>query len=265
MKLEDLKILSHLGTALWVDSHHAQRITVETLAAVSLLDLTPERSLERLSSLMLERASRDGIRANATAVGQAFFRLLPEERFVLSALHVARWSYSRIARVLGQPTEKVEEIAWGARLDLASALGNPVSAPYPIGSAQSAQGVAQGCPEYEMRRPWTQRFLDEELHSREKFFLQTHINECHSCRQALTRARSFYFTVDRMIPRLADDSQSGQAWLASLSRVLQGAGILKSPAERTFRETLAIFVRRSDIQYALLALTLLIAWKMVMG
>jgi hypothetical protein len=168
MTQEDLKTLVVMGRSLWSDPGRSERVALETMTAVSLLDLTKERAVERAAAVLLERAERDGMaamtRVNLVVLDQPFFRLLPEERFLLAALHVGRWSYSRLARVMDETSERVEEIAWMARVRL--------SARHPAGPASRGHH----CPDYDVRRPWTQRFLDEEMEtSRERLFLQNHL------------------------------------------------------------------------------------------
>lgn len=259
---EDLRALAEVGKALWMDEQESRTATLETLSAVALMDLTPERTVEKAARALLERVTSRGnalnTRANLRAgmsMGQAFYRMEPEERFLLAALHLSRWSYSRLARILEQKPEQVEAQAWVARLKLLSQVPGST---YPAGA--STQGPH--CPQYDSHRPWTQRFLDEEILSgRERVFFQNHLMACASCRDALARCREAYFAIERAIPREGKDTPIVER-LAAVTR--QGHG-LKHPTERTFSETLVIFTKRPDIRLVLVLLGLLIAWRFLRG
>jgi hypothetical protein len=259
---EDLRALAEVGKALWMDPRESRAATLETLSAVSLLDLTPERIVERAAAALLERVTSRGnarnLRGNLEAglgMGHAFYRLTPEERFLLAALHLGRWSYARVGRILEQSAEQVEAQAWSARLKLLSLLSGAV---YPAGA--SAQG--HNCPDYDPHRPWTQRFLDEEIPSgRERVFFQNHLMACTPCRDALGRCREAYYAIERAIPREDKNTPIVQS-LETVTR--QGYGF-KNPTERTFLETLAIFARRPDIRLVLALLLALIVWRLLRG
>jgi hypothetical protein len=258
---EDLRVLAEMGHALWVDPRESQIATVETLSAVSLLDLSPERALERAAAALLERVTHRGVAANTLAnleagqgMGQGFFRLMPEERFLLVALHLGRWSYARLGRVFGEESQKIEELAWSARLQLATAER---VANYPSGA--SLHGPH--CPEYDFKRPWTQRFLDEEVATgRERVFLQNHLMACDSCRQALTRCREFYYALEARLPRLSANDGIDRM-IRDLEAVTLRGRKVKTPVELSFGETLAIFLRRTDVQLVLSAFVVLMALK----
>jgi hypothetical protein len=259
---EDLRALAEVGKALWMDSRESRAATLETLSAVALMDLTPERSVEKAARALLERVTsrgnalntRENLRAGM-GMGQAFYRMAPEERFLLAALHLGRWSYARIARILEQDAQQVEAQAWVARLKL---LAQIPGVAYPAGA--SAQGPH--CPEYDSHRPWTQRFLDEEISSgRERGFFQNHLMACVSCRGALARCREAYFAIERAIPREEKDTPIVDR-LAAVTR--QGHG-LKNPTERTFLETLTIFTRRPDIRVVIALFALMTAWRLLRG
>lgn len=259
---EDLRALVEVGKALWMDSRESRAATLETLSAVSLMDLTPERTLERAAQALLERVTSRGnavnTRANLRAgmgMGHAFYRMEPEERLLLAALHLGRWSYARLARILEQEAAQVEAQAWRARLKLLSQVPGVT---YPAG----ASGQGPHCPQYDSNRPWTQRFLDEEIPSgRERVFFQNHLMACTSCRDALGRCREAYFAIERVIPREEKDAPIVES-LSMISR--QGHG-LKHPTDRTFAETLAIFTRRSDIRLVLALFGLFIVWRVLRG
>ena len=227
MKTEDFRAIDSLSRSLWADAAYAARVSTETVTAVSLLDLNDERALERAMSALLERALRDGAGVNAEALNHPFFRLQPEERLLLAALHVGRWSYRRIARVLGMNEEKIPRLAWQARLHLATFA--PARAATALGSPRA--GVR--CPEYSTDAPWTQRFMDEEIPSRERLFLQNHLMACASCRQSLATCRDLYYSVDAMIPQPSPGSDS-ELTLRELQRAWEETRKWMQPIRRTF-------------------------------
>jgi len=242
MRNEDLKTFSRMGNAFWEDRGTAQRNTMETLSAVSLLDLNPERSLERTVSALLDRAVRDApaglTLANLGRIHHPFFRLSAVEKLLLVALHCGRWSYARLARILSVTPEWVEETAWNARLQLAPAQT------YPAGPAHPGPS----CPEYHPRRPWTQRLLDEEMRgSGERVFMQTHLMACDSCQQSLNRCRDLYFKLEGMLAERVGQSD----FTAQLEEVLREGKPLRSVTDWTVGESLRVFVRRWDVQVAL--------------
>jgi hypothetical protein len=244
----DLKTYAELGRALWADPARSEEMAVETLSAIYLLDLTQERALERAAATLLDRAVRQGMASNTVSALERgkfdpFFRLQPEERFVLAALHLGRWTYERVARVVSGTPEAVERLAWKARSQIAISKGLT-----PLGAGP----VSANCPEYDLDRPWTQRFLDEEMgRGREAIFLQNHLMACDSCRRALARCRDIYFNVDSMLPRVADDDW----FLRSLDRVAREGKKIRSSEGITFRDSLAAFFGQKNVQ-VLIALVL---------
>jgi hypothetical protein len=251
MDQEDLRTLASVGRALWADTRESQLATIETLSAVTLLDLTPDRAVERAAVALLERVSRRGATAQWA---QPFFRLEAEERLTLVALHQGRWSYARLGRVFGLTTEQVEALAWSARLQLASAIGTA----YPAGAPQRGPN----CPEYDSQRPWTQRFLDDEVSSgRERLFLQNHLMACGSCRDALNRCRETYYALEASLPQLSEAAGDTRLLQNLKSVTRKGLG-LKAPAERSFVESLEVFFRRRDVRWAMAIFTGVVAFKL---
>lgn len=240
LQSEDLKTFVRVGKALWVDPVRSERSTVETLAAVTLLHLTPERELERAAASLLTKAKASSLETNLSIhsdfLNQNFFCLTPEERFLLVVLHLGRWSYARLGRILGKTKEEVQELAWAARLELS------LSGIYPSGpSSQSPQ-----CPAYDPRRPWTQRFLDEEISSRgDLLFLQSHLQVCAQCNQALARCRNIYYKIDREITDCVGVSPE----IESLQKVLIKGQFQKYPSDRTLGESLKIFFGRPELRF----------------
>lgn len=261
---EDLKTLVEVGKALWRDPRESQSATLETLSAVSLLDLTPERAAEKAAAALLERVNRRGAAANfrsnlqsGLGASEPFYRLEPEERGLLVALHLGRWSYARLGRIYGESPEQIEALAWNSRVKLISMLKN---VQYPAGA--STQGP--NCPDYDAHRPWTQRFLDEEIpNGRERVFFQNHLMACQSCRDALNRCREAYYAIERVMPRISPDEKGDAAILRSLHSLSRQVKGMLRPVERTFGETLVVFVQRRDVQIALLIFGLATVWKLV--
>src|SRR4051812_14873522 len=106
-KETDWKTFAAVTAALWPDRRDAERQALETVAAVSLLALTPDRTLERATSALLQRAGHQP----AFSAETPYFRLAPEERLILIALYSGRWSYPRLAKILGESEEWIQEIA----------------------------------------------------------------------------------------------------------------------------------------------------------
>lgn len=259
MTLEDLKTVAQIGRALWADPAQADPQTAETVSAVSLLHLTEERALERAAKALLDQASKrgmaahtlDALKVGGSRIENPLYALFPQERFLLVALHSGRWSYARLARILSVSDQEIEETAWGIRLKL-SRLN-------PIGSELRTPN----CPEYDVRRPWTQRFLDEEIHEgRQRIFLQNHLMVCATCQRALSRCRDIYYAVDKLIPRLGSEGSDGELLFALKELTTESRGI-KRPSERSFAESLRIFLRRPDARIALGALIAIVLFKIL--
>jgi hypothetical protein len=232
----DVLQLSELANALWQDPQEGIPAAADTVATVSLLNLSSEEAIERAAKGILDHAVRRPPRRTPDSY---FFRLLPEERLVLAALHYARWSYGRLARILGLTENQVAELAWGARLQLATSAAPEKRTMFPTASSGAS------CPEYHPGRPWTQRFLDEESSPQERAFLQSHLESCASCLVALNRARTFYFDVQALVPRL-NAPQAG-VWNQQLGRVHRRSTRLR-PHDVTFVESLQALFRRWDMR-----------------
>lgn len=239
---EDLVTFSKIGKAFWADSKHSENLALETLSAVSSLDIRPDRAIEKASTALLARARNRRLNSlnNLNALNSRFYRLNPEERLILVTLHQGKWSYARLSRVLQKEQEIIEEIAWSARVQLAAGV-------YPSG----APNLGPYCPEYLSQRPWTQRFLDNEISSpRDLIFLQNHLLICEPCAKTLARGRELYFQVDQEIAKALGDFVSVQNWEKILNRDPKAslAGFLS-------------FLKRPDIFWAVMVLVVLFVLK----
>jgi hypothetical protein len=230
-------------------------MVIETLSAIALLELTQERALEKASQALLDRAVRQGMASNTVSALEhnqfgAFFKLQPEERFILVALHLGRWTYERVARVIQTKPEVVEAAAWRARSQIGISQGLT-----PIG----AKIASANCPEYDLDRPWTQRFLDEEMGTgREAVFLRNHLMACDSCRRSLARCRDIYFRVEGLLPRVAEDD----GILEILAQVSSEGKKLRSSGDFTFGDSLVAFFGQRSIQILLLLAFALVIYRL---
>lgn len=241
MERDDYLALSSIGQALWAESDRSQRMALDTYSAVALLGLDGEKVLEKTAQALLQRAVNDGTSATAPGVQQGFYRLSAEERLILSALHHGKWGYARLARILGVSELQVAELAWGARLDLATTPGFHRLAPHPSGSSHHSSE----CPEYNTSRPWTQAFLDQELSGRERLFLQQHVLQCQRCQNALSSARQLYYDAANLVPQ----APAGSSWLGYWQQVDQAAELRLDPSKITLGQSLRIFLGREETRW----------------
>jgi hypothetical protein len=266
MDQEDLSLFSALSSALWADEATSRRVARDTCAAVSLMNLSRQKSVEKVASTLLDLATRNGLAENSRSnlsvphlfVQKPFFKLSPMERFALAALHSGRWSYSQLARVMRVSEEQLQELAWKARIQLAQTK-------YPVGPKLSKDS----CPEYLPHRPWTQKFLDEELSAgSERVFMQNHLMACDCCRGALGRCRDLYYAVEALIPAVSDDSDL-RKMMAELARLQNEDSVFSGGLHlgfsqsftQNFKRSLVVFTRRLDVQIVLGLALALIALK----
>ncbi|MBU6376263.1 MAG: hypothetical protein KGQ59_09730 [Bdellovibrionales bacterium] len=261
MRAEDIRSLSQIGHALWVDPEISRLRTAETLQAVGLLRLQEGRVLERASSALLARALQDKESFPASFLADPFFRLLPEERVLLVALHLERWSYHRLARVLGWTEDQVAMRAWKVRIHMASQQSDKKRPLAALGAA-GAPAKKASCPEFDALNPWTQRFMDEEHESRERLFLQNHLMACEECRGALARCRDLYYQVDTMLPRSTLQSSQDSAEIRSLEEAFRQVRVRVRPSEATLKDAFYAFLRRGESQLIIAAFLTWIVWKM---
>jgi hypothetical protein len=235
---DDLRLVSNLGQSLWAQPEQSRAITRETVSAASVVSGQPDRALEASLQALLDRANKKGMYSR---VPTGFNALFPEERFILLALHQGRWSYARVARVVRESEEMVQQLAWNARVYLA--LTHYPSAPVQAGSS---------CPEYDPQRPWTQKLLDEEVRGQEKLFLQGHLSRCNECRQALLRAKEVYYGVQKKIDAL-EASAPLPGLTAQLHTLLeQGRQVKSASGTGRISDGLREMLARADVRLLLL-------------
>lgn len=262
IRTEDLHLISKLGQALYANPAKAQARSIETLAAISTLsEVSDTEFLERALDLLLKQAERDGVRSGADRIANPFFRLEPRERFVLFLLHSGRISYKRLARLLESTPEIVAEMAWTARTRIASSPEIRLQAPHPTGSSL----LKQSCPEFDLKRPWTQKLLDDEMANAELTFLQNHTAVCPECQRALSRTRELYYAVEKWIPASGggvDSHALGEALLRAARRGQIQGGVI--PADLSLKEALGMFFskRENQILTALIAVAFLAFLKL---
>lgn len=246
MTQEDLILFSQMEQALWGDTRRADAHAQDTLAALATRarrsssdgddDFTDHAFLNLLENAHV---------ALGAAVLQPFFRLSQEQRFLLVALHRGQWSYARVAKLLRLKPDAVEHQAWSARTALARDLG----VAHPTGSPDSALAAGAHCPEYDLSAPWTQRFLDDEIgNGTRRLFLQNHAMACDTCRSAIERCRKLLYAVEEAIPVSPNLAQA-----QSLGRVIERSARL---SQRSGWDILS-----RDVQWVILALSLMVIWK----
>lgn len=214
-----------------------------------MLHLSDERATERIGKALLDQS--DHARPPDLLLNHPFYRLLGRERFALTALHAARWSYARVARLLNLSEPSLQEMIWRTRQLLAAQHPRFQIFPWRSPSTLSLEGPS--CPDYEPERPWTQRFLDDEMQTRERLFIQNHLMVCKNCHRQLARTRDIYYWVDDLIPREKNsglEQELARTWSLNLAYV--------RPSERTFLQSLWIFSSRADVRATLVGVALLL-------
>jgi hypothetical protein len=248
MNNEDFRLISTLGQALYANPAQAQSRSIETVAAIMTLEEAPTKSeaFDRALELMLHQAERDGLRAQAEALSNPFFRLAPRERFVLFLLHSGRVSYRRLARLLEISEEDVQTIAWSSRTRMGTSPELRLQAPHPTGSSH----VLASCPEFDTSRPWTQKLMDDEMGQSQLAFLQGHLSECRVCKRALDSTREFYYAVEKAIPLDSvkwDIEGMGAALKKTLRKNRIDSGDL--PSDLTIFEAIRLFLSKPEVVF----------------
>lgn len=282
IETRELEALAGLGAALWADEPTYRQRVVEALAAVCLRDFADSQVIDRTAVALLEIANQAGMASNTqtnmAAISLPFYRLFPDERFLLVALHRAKWSYARTARLLGLEPEKIEELAWRARVHLAALARGTVSAnliPYPAG----ADGHKPSCPEWDAKRPWAQRFLDDEIRGgSQRFFLQNHLMACDGCRGTLVRCKDLYYALEDLMPELDQAEpkhrrarESGPRFIQALEQVCthrprpedKKTGEPIDYGQITFRQSLQIYFARPEVRVMLGGIGLVVLYQLL--
>jgi hypothetical protein len=254
MLKKDIRFLSELGYSLWDDPESAQGLVRDTVSAISLAEKDPLIASEKAVRALLAQAEKRGMVVQPR-IAQSFVRkgdllipdpllafqyLFAEERVILLALHSGKWSYERVARVIGETVESLQSIAWNARVHLA------FNYRYPAGS----KPISTSCPEYDQRKPWTQKYLDDEYRGEERLFLADHLGTCKSCREALIRAKEVFFQVDSMVAevsRVAERKAERSGLTLQLSHWVDQGRLFRQPPPPTAREMAIRFFTRWDI------------------
>ena len=233
------------------------RFSSETLATVSLLELDESLSIERAVAALLSRARKSTGAMNPSQIDLPFYRLEVWERFILTALHSCRWSYSKVGRIMDLPASKVGPLAWRARLHLSELMVQETgSAKYPTGAPQSKSS----CPEYFKNDPWTQKFLDDEFRGRDQMFFQNHLMACDDCRKCLNRARDFYYDIERFIPSSNDSKKELDGIQHSLTESWERIQAFNEPKELVRRSFSALTKRREVQMIFAIGFTLAMIW-----
>jgi hypothetical protein len=245
---DSIKSLTRIGRSLWGDLDRSFAMSEDSLTTVSLLQLSGERTIERASKVMIERAEQNPPRL--LALQHPFYRLNPIERFLLTVLHIEKWSYQRIGRILTIETSLIETLAWSARLKLCfQELSSEIEYP------RAPTTLGPVCPEYNISAPWTQRMLDDELGKRERLFLQSHLMGCEKCRNSLNMTRKMFYKIEAVIPVRDAAFEMEVATNRIYDNWKAGESAFR-PIRTTFQESIVNFLNEPRIQITIAGLTL---------
>ena len=248
MNKEDIRSLTRISRSLWGDLDRSVAMSEDTLTSASLLNLSDDRTIERASKVMIERAEKNP--PTLLRLNHPFFRLAPIERFLLTTLHIEKWSYARIARTLGIDVDLIQPWAWATRIkycyqEMESDLD------YPRGPAS----LGSVCPEWNATAPWTQRMLDDEGSKRERLFLQNHLMACEKCRKSLDLTRKMIFKIESMIPvkEISTDTENAAEHILEVWRA--GETVFR-PIKTKGSESLIRFIHQREVQFILAGVAL---------
>ncbi len=250
MDQEVIKSLTRISRSLWGDLEKSVAIGADTLTTVCLLRLSDERTLERAAKVMIERAERNPPRL--LALQHPFFRLAPVERFLLTALHIEKWDYGKVARTLGVEVNLIEPWAWATRIKYAFQEMD-TGLDYPHGPAS----LGPSCPAYDPGQPWTQRLLDDELGKQERLFLQNHLLACEKCRRTLDLSRRVFFKIEGVIP-VKDVQPEIEAASERIYRIWKSGESAFRPVKTTLKESLVVFFNQTSVQIVLFGTLILL-------
>jgi hypothetical protein len=250
---EEIRSLNRISRSLWGELNRSFHHSEEALVSASLLRLSEEMTVERASKILIERAEKSP--PTTLKLNHPFYRMAPIERFLLTALHIEKWSYTRIARTLGMERDYVAPWAWATRLKYGfQELEAKVD--YPRGPAS----LGPVCPEYDSTQPWTQRLLDDELGRRERMFLQGHLMGCEKCRGSLEITRKFFFTIESFIP-VKTRSDELEAAVDKMLEVWKQGESTYRPIQITFADSVQTLLSNKVVQVTLIALAIfIVAW-----
>lgn len=254
MNRENIRSLNRISRSLWGELNRSFHNSEEALVSASLLQLSEEMTIERASRMLIERAEKNP--PTTLRLNHPFYRLAPIERFLLTALQIEKWSYSRIARTLGIEANLIESWAWATRLKFCfQEMEAPID--YPRGPAS----LGTVCPEYDAAAPWCQRLLDDELGSRERNFLQAHLMGCERCRKSLEATRKMFFTIESFIPVKTRGDELEAATDRMLEVWKQGESTYR-PIKVSLAESLDKLLAQRSVQLTLAALAaFLLYWR----
>ena len=242
---DDIRSLTRISRSLWGDVDQSIAISEDTLTSVSLLRLSDDRTIERASKVMIERAEKNP--PTLLRLNHPFFRLAPIERFLLTVLHVEKWSYARVARALGIEKNLIETWAWATRIKYCFQEAE-MKMDYPHGPAT----LGPACPDYNPSSPWTQRMLDDELGKRDRLFLQNHLMACDRCRKTLELSKKVHFKVESLIPVRESSAETDAAAERIFEIWKQGETILR-PMTAHSGQSFITFLSMPKVQFMMTA------------
>lgn len=280
-----------MSSAFWNTEEDSERSALETLSIVSVLDLSPERALEKAARALLEKArsSANHFRLDSRTDPRSdprrrdshpgFFHLSLEARMALVAIHQGKWSYEKLARILQIDSEGVEDLLWKARVLLVTDSSQLRAGSFKVKYPSAPYPISPSCPEYDNARPWTQRLLDGEIPAgKEQFFLKEHLVRCKACKECFVRCKEIYYRVNEAVDDLVGSRGSPQrrAFQDLAESVVRDTELRVYPSRMTFLGSLkSLWVRKSEhfkeafeeknwvllLGLALCALALLLKWK----
>jgi len=249
---EDIRSLTRISRSLWADLDQSVAMSEDTLTSVSLLNLNDDRTIERASKVMIELAERNP--PTIFSLNHPFYRLAPIERFLLTAAHIEKWSYERIARTVGIQNDQIKTILepwlWTVRLKFCF-QESQTGIEYPRGPGS----LGPMCPEYNISNPWTQRMMDDELGKPERFFLQNHLMGCEKCRKSLELTRVMIFKVESLIP-VQESSQELETANERIFNCWKEGEVTLRPIKTNTGKTIVDFFSQPKVQLILLALAI---------
>jgi len=240
MDLRDFETITQISRALIPQTDEAQTQSMETVAAVSLLDFSDEKSIQKIASGLVQKGEKITGRLSSP-----FYRLPAQMRFALCALQKGHWSYKRICSILNINRDELTESLWAARLWLA--LGQEQGGIVPT----SALFESTQCPEYNPEAPWTQELMDDEISSKDRLKLQAHLMVCPRCQDSLNRTREIYYKTDKLIPSYNNSSQ-----MAEHTRLLKNSWsntqmmAIKRDRNLSWKASLIIFLSRPSTRWS---------------